>query len=237
MTNVEIRMTKDGDGWAFFSPWISNWPKLHDSVKKFPMTSWVEFCNSGSPLYLITDRSLITPPNPTGRSITLFAKKMSRRSKVLFAAIFLILSLIAIWIYRGTGTGYVWSVSGVRIPWPRETTEHYDCDFGHYSVFKLSEESMKPFISDHSWNSGIPLHRYHNDCLTFRSLRTSLPLPEPNELIWMEGASRHEDWTMYLHVPTRRLFVSIGHPDMAGDLPARAIDNHQGEQDAASNGG
>ena len=153
---------------------------------------------------------------------------MSRQHKVKFAITFVILAFVALWVYRGFGTGHVWSVSGVRIPWPRESTENHDCDYGKYSVFQLREDSMESFVRGHPWNTGVPPRRYENDCLTFESLRTARPLPGPKELIWMEGARPHEVWTMYLHVPTRRIFVSIGFPDMAGDLPGRATEDHLG---------
>ena len=123
---------------------------------------------------------------------------MIRRRKVKIAVIALVLFAAALWIYRGTGTGYVWAVSGVTIPWPRENTEHYNCDFGQYSVFQLRESSMKAFLANHAWRAQNLGGRYHNDCLTFESLRSAKPLPKAEELIWIEGARRFEDWRMYL---------------------------------------
>lgn len=155
---------------------------------------------------------------------------MSRKFKV--ATILLLLTVVGLWVYRGFGTGYVWAVSGVRIPWPRETTEHFDCDYGQYSVFRLREDSMKTFQSSHPWKTDPPGPQYQNDCLTFQRLKEAQPLPAQDQIIWMRGARSHEDWTMYLHVPSRRLFVALGHADMAGDLPSRATENRKSELDA-----
>jgi hypothetical protein len=137
----------------------------------------------------------------------------------------LIAALLSLWIYRGTGTGYVRTVSGIDIPWSRVNTEHYNCDFGQYSVFHLREDTMQSFISDNPWVSDPPTVDYNNDCLTFPSLTSVHPLPSRDELIWMNGKNKHSVWRMYLHVPTQRLLVAIEHADMAGDHPARAPEN------------
>lgn len=157
---------------------------------------------------------------------------MSRKFK--FATIVVIMAVVGLWVYRGFDTGNVWATSGVRIPWPRETSGHFDCDYGQYSVFRLREESMKAFQSKHPWKNEPPGRQYKNDCLAFERLKESQPLPARDQLIWMQGARSHEDWTMYLHVPSRRLFVALGHADMGGDLPSRATENRKSEQDDPS---
>jgi hypothetical protein len=158
---------------------------------------------------------------------------MSR--KIKFATIVVIIAVVGLWVYRGFGTGYVWAVSGVSIPWPRENTEHFNCDYGQYSVFRLRDDSMKAFQSKHQWNTTSPGPQYENDCLTFQNLNQAHPLPPQDQLIWIQGSSKSEDWTMYLHAPSRRLFVALEHADMGGDLPSRAIQNPK--EDAPSNGG
>jgi hypothetical protein len=155
--------------------------------------------------------------------------------KLKFATIAVIIAVTTLWVYRSFGTGYIWAVSGLRVPWPRETTEHFNCDYGQYSVFRLREDSMNEFQLNHFWVTYPPGTQYENDCLTFVNLKGAMPLPSQEQLIWLQGSSRHEDWTIYLHVPSRRLFVAIGHSDMAGDLPSRAKDNREGEQAAPRN--
>ena len=156
---------------------------------------------------------------------------MGRKCKFVILVATIIIMAIACLIYRGTGTGYVESVTGVSIPWLREQADHFDCDFGQYSIFRLHNESMEAFLAAYPWKKHAPIARYEGDSFMFRSLPGAQPLPDRDDLLWLDGVRRFESWTMYLHVPTRRLLVAVEHPDNAGDLPERATEHHKdGEQ-------
>jgi hypothetical protein len=85
--------------------------------------------NPGSCITLITDRSVNTPPNPTGRSITLFCKKMTIEMRHRY-------ELIA---YTAVATfGSYWCYN-----------QH--CWYGHVVHNLIPTDKIMPWIGDAIW--------------------------------------------------------------------------------------
>jgi hypothetical protein len=144
-------------------------------------------------------------------------KIWKQKSLGVFAV--LLAALVAWDFIRGTGVGYIESVTGVGIPWPREYEIHGNYDYGQFSFIRLSDNGAKKMLDGNSWRQNDDPERFLNEKLTLDYLQGADPLLNQQNLLWMEGRSKSNKWVFMLEPESKGLWVVVLHPDMAGDKP------------------